>query len=121
LFKSANPKQGAVEVKDSEIWNALARVQKSRTMIGCAKLSEFLSFVVKATLRGQSDYLKETMIGVFVFGRKPDYDPKADTIVRSQAWRLRKKLKQYYEAEGVHDPVIIDLPRGHYVPVFRLR
>ena len=71
--------------------------------------------------KGEAIYLKETTIGVAVFGRSPDYDPKVDTIVRSQAWRLRSKLKKYYSAEGIEDPVVIDLPLGHYVPVFSLR
>lgn len=66
-------------------------------------------------------HLKETTIGVAVFGRTPDYDPKVDTIVRSQAWRLRSKLKKYYDSEGVDESVIIELPIGHYVPTFRLR
>lgn len=66
-------------------------------------------------------HLKETIIGVAVFGRSPDYDPKADTIVRSQAWRLRSKLRKYYSSEGTNEPIIIDLPIGHYVPTFRLR
>ena len=121
MLEAANLREPAVGIKDSEIWDAVARIQGSRAMTGCARLSELLRFVVKATLSGQADYVKETMIGVVVFGRKPDYNPKVDTIVRSQAWRLRNKLRQYYESEGAHDPVIIDLPRGRYVPVFRLR
>ena len=82
---------------------------------------QLLAFVVKATLDGEADSLKETIIGVFVFGRSPDFDPKVDTIVRSQAWRLRAKLKKYYACEGYQDSVIIDLPRGHYIPVFHAR
>jgi hypothetical protein len=77
--------------------------------------------VVGSTLKGEADHLKETTIGVAVFGRSPDYDPKVDTIVRSQAWRLRSKLKKYYASEGANDPIIIDIPTGHYVPVFHLR
>jgi len=82
---------------------------------------QLLSFVVGATVRGEAGHLKETTIGVAVFGRSPDYDPKADTIVRSQAWRLRAKLRQYYASSGAADPIIIDVPTGHYVPVFRRR
>jgi hypothetical protein len=111
----------AVGIEDAEVWNAVDRVQNSHAMSGCTKLSDLLRFVVRTTLLGQTDYLKETTIGVFVFGRKPDYDPKVDTIVRSQAWRLRKKLKAYYESEGAQDPLIIEVPKGHYIPVFRLR
>ena len=90
-------------------------------MKGCQRLVQLLTFVVEATLKGESGHVKETTIGVFVFGRSPDYDPKVDTIVRSQAWRLRGKLKEYYASEGADDPIIIDVPVGRYVPVFRSR
>ncbi len=90
-------------------------------MSGCNRLVQLLDFVVASTLRGEASHLKETTIGVYVFGRSPDYDPKVDTIVRSQAWRLRAKLRKYYASEGAHDPVIVEVPTGHYVPAFRLR
>ena len=88
-------------------------------MSGCHRLAQLLDFVVASTLRGEAGHLKETTIGVYVFGRSPDYDPKADTIVRSQAWRLRSKLRKYYASEGANDPIVIDIPIGHYVPVFQ--
>ena len=106
------------EVAPAEIRAALECVRHSDTLAGSEKLVSFLSFVVETALHGDAHYLKETIIGVSVFGRLPDYDPKADTIVRSQAWRLRSKLSDYYHSEGAHDPVIIDIPRGCYVPVF---
>jgi len=87
----------------------------------CPKLIRMLSFVVEAAVRGEARFLKETILGVFVFGRSPDYDPKVDTIVRSQAWRLRVKLQKYYAAEGARDPIVVSLPRGHYVPIFQTR
>jgi hypothetical protein len=90
-------------------------------MSRCAKLMRLLTFVVRATLDGEADSLKQTTIGVDVFGREPDYDPKMDTIVRSQAWRLRAKLMKYYATEGAYDPVIVSVPRGHYIPIFRSR
>ena len=103
------------------IWRAVDRIRSSRTMSGCNRLVQLLKFIVAATLKGEAIYLKETTIGVAVFGRNPDYDPKVDTIVRSQAWRLRAKLRKYYAYEGAQERVIIDLPRGHYIPVFRVR
>jgi hypothetical protein len=90
-------------------------------MRGCNRLVQLLTFVVSSTLRGEATQLKETTIGVSVFGRSPDYDPKLDTIVRSQAWRLRAKLKKYYASEGADEHVIIDIPVGHYVPAFHVR
>jgi hypothetical protein len=103
----------------SDILKELDRIRNSKAMKGCDRLVQLVTFVVEATLKGEQAHLKETTIGVFVFGRSPDYNPKVDTIVRSQAWRLRAKLKIYYASEGLHDPVIIDLPVGKYVPVFR--
>ena len=90
-------------------------------MRSCVKLMQLLEYVVEATIQGEAEYLKETTIGVSVFGRKPDYDPKVDTIVRSQAWRLRAKLRKYYATEGANDDTIVGLPRGHYIPVFFVR
>jgi len=90
-------------------------------MSSCAVLQRLLTYVVEATLKGEAANLKEVTIGIFLFGRQPDYDPKVDTIVRSQAWRLRAKLMKYYATEGVHDPVIVSLPKGHYIPIFQER
>ena len=85
------------------------------------KLIQLLNFLVETTLNGNAHYLKETTIGVSVFGRSPDYDPKTDTIVRSQAWRLRAKLRDYYATEGTHDAVLIDIVKGQYSATFSLR
>jgi len=90
-------------------------------MSGCQRLVQLLRFLVDSTLKGDAVHLKETTIGVAVFGRNPDYDPKVDTIVRSQAWRLRSKLKKYYSSEGAMDPIVIEVPIGHYVPTFHAR
>ena len=108
-------------IDSSQIWTAVERIQNSRSMADCPRLMQFFRFVVASTLRGEAMHLKETIIGVAVFGRSPDYDPKADTIVRSQAWRLRSKLRKYYSSEGANEAIIIDLPIGHYVPTFRRR
>lgn len=122
LGPEASPVPGITDTIDSsQIWAAVERIQNSRAMSDCPRLMQFFRFVVASTLRGEAMHLKETIIGVAVFGRSPDYDPKADTIVRSQAWRLRSKLRKYYSSEGANEPIIIDVPIGHYVPTFRLR
>lgn len=105
----------------SEVWNALDRIGKSRTLRRAEKLIHLLNFLVETTLSGNAHYLKETTVGVSVFGRSPDYDPKTDTIVRSQAWRLRAKLRDYYATEGANDSVIIDIAKGQYAATFSLR
>jgi len=105
----------------NDIREAVDRISHSRALSGCNRLTQLLDFVVSSTLRGEASHLKETTIGVSVFARSPDYDPKVDTIVRSQAWRLRAKLRKYYASEGANDPVVIEMPVGRYVPAFHLR
>ena len=121
IEEPSKPQATFAGLATGEILEAVGHIRQSRTMKGCPKLMRMLDFVVEATVGGEAAYLKETTLGVFVFGRKPDYDPKVDTIVRSQAWRLRAKLKKYYATEGLHDSIIVSLPRGHYVPLFQSR
>jgi adenylate cyclase len=83
--------------------------------------SQFLRFLVERHLEGKDNELKESVIGVEVFGREPGYDPKLDAIVRTEAVRLRARLDKYYATEGSANPLIIELPKGGYKPVFRAR
>ncbi len=96
----------------------LERVLHSRTLQNSENLKAFLRFVVEKTLADEDAQLKEYTIAIEVFGRRSDYDPRIDSVVRVQAGRLRTKLHEYYNAEGKNDPIIIDLPKGHYHPVF---
>jgi hypothetical protein len=75
-----------------------------------------LRFIVEQALLGNQ--LKETLLGVEVFGRIPSYDPRLDGVVRVEAVKLRSRLKEYYETEGAADPIRIDLPKGGYLPSF---
>ncbi len=65
--------------------------------------------------------LKESILGVEVFNRGPDFDPNLDNVVRVEARRLRQRLKNYYQNEGRGDPVLIELPVGSYIPQFSRR
>jgi TolB-like protein len=96
----------------------LERILASQVLAGSDQLKRFLRAVVERTLDGRADLLKEYNLGLEVFHRPPDYDPKLDPIVRVQARRLRSKLEEYYAREGAHDPVLIQIPKGAYVPVF---
>src|SRR5215813_4954073 len=83
------------------------------------RISSFLRFVVEQELSGGGDQLKESVIGVEVFGRRPDYNVRQDSIVRTEAGKLRTRLSKYYANGGAVDELIIDLPKGGYRPVFR--
>jgi hypothetical protein len=83
------------------------------------RLSRFLRFVTESHLADPNADLKESLIATEIYGRNRDYDPKQDSIVRTEAARLRAKLLEYYSGAGATDPVIIELPKGCYTPEFR--
>ena len=101
--------------------DAVARVLASSAFGKSKRLWRFFSYVVEKTLAGESDDIKEYSIALAVFDRDPSFNPATDTIVRVEAGRLRNKLAAYYHGSGSHDPVVIDLPCGGYVPEFRAR
>jgi predicted ATPase len=105
----------------SSVRAQLALVLASRMFANAPSLSRFLEHVVELTIEGHADHLKEFSIGVDVFDRGTSFDPRTETIVRVQARRLREKLEEYYATEGQSDPIVIELPKGHYRPTFRRR
>ncbi len=78
-----------------------------------------LAYTVEQTLLGNAADLKERSIGVEVFGRAPTYDANADPVVRITAGEVRKRLTLYYYDSSHYGELIIELPIGSYVPVFR--
>jgi TolB-like protein len=106
---------------DNGIRKQLDRVLSSGAFRKCVQLSRFLRFTVDQALAGADGASKETLIGVEIFGRRPDYDPGCDPVVRVEARRLRVKLAQYYANEGREDPIRIELPKGGYLPSFEVR
>ena len=61
----------------------------------------------RCALENSTDQLKEHRIGCDDYGRRPDYNPAEDNIVRVQAGLLRKRLADYFEAEGRNEPVVL--------------
>jgi TolB-like protein len=97
----------------------LERVLASKGFARNERLSRFLRVVVERHLEGRASDLKESVLGIEVFGRQPGFDPKQDSTVRSEAGRLRGRLAEYYAGEGSADAVIIEIPKGSYTPAFR--
>ena len=97
----------------------LERVLASPGFARNERLSRFLRFIAQQELSGRGSELKESLIGVEVFGRKPGFDSKQDSTVRSEAARLRARLAEYYGDEGKNDTLVIELPKGGYTPLFR--
>jgi TolB-like protein len=97
----------------------LERILASPGFARNERLSRFLRVIVERHLEGRDGELKESVIGIEVFGRQPGFDAKQDSTVRTEAGRLRARLAEYYAGDGIGDRVIIELPKGGYIPAFR--
>lgn len=102
-----------------EMRRELIRVLQSKHFSKAPKKSRFLEYVCEQTFQGNAEKLNEFLVGTEVYERGPDFNANEDPIVRVQAHEIRRTLKSYYETEGRESSLRIDLPAGHYVPVFR--
>src|ERR1700761_4791643 len=107
--------------KAPEIRAQADRILNSKAFVRSARIQRLLTYLVESVLTEQGQRLKESTIGIDVFDRPPDYDPKTDSIVRVEMRRTRSKLGEYYLNEGQSDDVLIWLDKGSYIPVFASR
>jgi hypothetical protein len=103
---------------------AIIREQLQRLLVhplfaNSKRYPALLSYTVEQTLLGNAGELKERSIGIEVFGRAPTYDANADPVVRITAGEVRKRLSLYYYDASHAGELVIELPLGSYVPVFR--
>ncbi len=99
----------------------VARIAASPLLSKSARLRELLLYLCRQVLEANVEQIHEQEVGHRVFGRPPDYDTTADNIVRVHASLLRKRLAEYFSKEGAHEPIVIEIPKGNYAPVFRER
>jgi Malectin domain len=81
-------------------------------------LAHLLTYVCAKYFEGAAEQIKEYNIAVDALGRPVDFDQKRDSIVRVEAHRLRKRLREYYEADGADHVIRIEIPPGQYAPRF---
>jgi hypothetical protein len=103
-------------------WELVQRVAASTGFRKAARVRDFLLYVCARALEKHTDEITEQQIGTHVFGRRADYNPGDDNVVRAQARVLRTKLEQYFGGpEGHAEPIVITIPKGTYVPIFESR
>jgi hypothetical protein len=103
-------------LSEQTVREVLTKLLTSQIFARSERLGRFLQFTVDQVLAGKQSEIKEYVIGVEVYDRRPSYNPAGDSIVRTEARRLRGKLKQYYEVDGKTDPVRIVFRPGSYIP-----
>jgi hypothetical protein len=102
----------------SAVLAQLDRILSSPSFRGSKRDSSLLRYLVEKTLEGETEHLKERVLGVAVFARPADYDNSADPVVRISAGETRKRIAQYYHGPGHEQEIRIELPVGSYVPQF---
>jgi hypothetical protein len=104
-----------------DYWALLQRLASSPRLKRSARMRSFLLYVGKRSLESGGQPIHEEEIGAEAFGRPAGYDTNLDNIVRVTATELRKRIEAYFEEEGADEPLILEIPRGSYTPVFRRR
>ncbi len=122
MLSVENSQVHQAEQLDSTIcWELLNRVAASPHLRRASRLRELLLYVGQRSLKDGCDHVPEQEIGVKVFGRPDAYDNANDGIVRTTISDLRKRIDAYFAAEGLHEPIIMEIPRGAYIPIFYSR
>jgi len=116
-----NQAMAIVPPSSEELCDELGRLLASKTFAASRRSRQLLEYFINQLLLGTADQVKEYSIGVDVFRRASSFDPKLDTIVRTEIWRLRSKLSIYYGGEGNDNPVRIGFRPQSLVPVAEYR
>ena len=113
-----NRSNGAHEIAGSTVQQSLTEIFHSAPFRSSKQSQQLLQYIVDQTLAGHVELLKERLIGVNVFGRRPDYDTNEDPIVRARAGEVRKRLAQFYLGDGCQSAIRIEISPGSYHATF---
>jgi len=108
-----------VDLQTDERWQLVQRIVSSPHFQKSTRLRELLQYIVEQTLHGNAHELTEQHIGNALFHKPSDYSPLEDSSVRVHARQLRLKLHEYFNEDGRNEPIILEIPKGSYAPVFR--
>jgi hypothetical protein len=108
-----------VDLQTDERWQLVQRIVSSPHFQKSTRLRELLQYIVEQTLHGNARELTEQHIGNALFHKPSDYSPLEDSSVRVHVRQLRLKLHEYFNEDGRNEPIILEIPKGSYAPVFR--
>src|ERR1022692_5093222 len=124
-YNMASPQSSAPQPRISDDllgdkrWQLVQRIVSSPPFQRSTRLRDLLQFVTEQTINGKAHELTEQHIGNALFHKPSDYSPLEDSSVRVHARQLRLKLHEYFNEEGRNEPLILEIPKGSYAPVFR--
>jgi len=106
------------ELEKTAVQQQLEKLLATPLFNSSKRYPSFLKYVVTHSLAGQTDQLKERILGVEIFGRLADYDTNTDPIVRVTAAEIRKRIEQYYQDPKHSQEIRLYLPAGSYAPQY---
>ncbi|HVN77424.1 MAG TPA: hypothetical protein VMW38_00330 [Terriglobia bacterium] len=112
---------GLVSGLQPEIRDLVERLASGSAFGKSNRLRALFLFLCDRKATDPEGVIREQEIGIAIFNRRPDYDTAEDPIVRVHVSQLRKRLEQYFASEGRDEPIVIEIPKGSYAPVFRSR
>lgn len=107
------------DLVSDERWLLVQRIVSSHAFQKSARLRDLLQHITERSIHGHAQELTEQHIGEALFHKPSGYSPLEDSSVRVHVRQLRLKLHEYFNEDGRNEPVILDIPKGSYVPVFR--
>jgi len=109
------------ELRDGDPrWQHVQRVVRSETFSRARRLRDLLLFIGRAAVDEPGARIGENELAT-VFGQPDAADPATAGLIRAHTRHLREKLARYQAGEGALDPMVMELPAGTFVPVFRER
>lgn len=120
LVDSKHPDIGG-ELLHDERWALALRIASSRQLAKAGQLREMLLYLCQRILTDPNTVIREQEIGCHALGRREDFNPNDDNIVRVQISHLRKKLEEYFSTDGHAETLVLKIPKGSYVPRFAAR
>jgi len=111
----------APDARSREIRSYLAELLATQQFATSGRRGQLLQYLVEHTLAGDADKITEYGIGLDVFQKPTSFDPRIESVVRTEFSRLRQKLKEYYADEGRRDRIFIDFPPRSYAATFTFR
>lgn len=103
-----------------ERWQLVQRIAASPPFQRSGRLRDLLQYITEQTIHGYGHELTEQHIGEAVFHKAAGYSPLEDSSVRVHARQLRLKLHEYFDGVGRDEPLVVEIPKGAYAPVFRV-
>lgn len=100
--------------RQSEIRAYLERLAAAPVFSAAPRRVRLLKYLMERTLAGEGDRVNEYSLGIDVFDKLPSFDPRSDSMVRTDVMRLRQRLRQYYSQEGCGDAIVLDIPPKSY-------